>query len=318
MGHAEFAVGTEWMAGPITLLFRTLPGQRKNAGRITFRARQSPLLDTILIELHFKRCPMPRVVPSQVVVFINALWPTADQQRNLNARQAGQISGLVELADQIPGELLTMDSAAYARFICAKAHIRHRLLAWAGEPRLPNELGTIPGQPEQIPVTVIRDALAQCSDETPSPGTSELNFIPDADLRTNLRIDIGAINRALSNGEWKAATILAGSAIEALLLWALHRSAASATSAATALVKSGTLRRQPATDLESWVLHEYIEVAADLSIIEPDTAVQARLAKDFRNLIHPGRAQRIAQMCDRGTALSAVAGVELVVRDLTP
>src|SRR6266550_3639988 len=154
VGHAEFAVGTEWMAGPITLLFRTLPGQRKNAGRITFRARQSPLLDTILIELHFKRCPMPRVVPSQVVVFINALWPTADQQRNLNARQAGQISGLVELADQIP-------------------------------------------------VTVIRDALAQCSDETPSPGTSELNFIPDADLRTNLRIDIGAINRALSNGEWK-------------------------------------------------------------------------------------------------------------------
>jgi len=54
---------------------------------------------------------MPRVVPSQVVDFINTLWPTADQQRNLNAHQAGQISGLVDLVDEIPGELLIMDSA---------------------------------------------------------------------------------------------------------------------------------------------------------------------------------------------------------------
>jgi hypothetical protein len=72
---------------------------------------------------------MPRVVPSQVVAFINALWPTADQQRNLNGNQAGQLSGLVDLADQVPGELLTMDAAAYAAFICAKAHVRYKLLA---------------------------------------------------------------------------------------------------------------------------------------------------------------------------------------------
>src|SRR2546429_6882967 len=33
-------------------------------------------------------------------------------------------------------------------------------------------------------------------------------------------------------------------------------------------------------------------------------------------LIHPGRAQRLAQNCDRGTALSCVAALEHVVRDL--
>jgi hypothetical protein len=33
------------------------------------------------------------------------------------------------------------------------------------------------------------------------------------------------------------------------------------------------------------------------------TAIQARLAKDFRNLIHPGRAQRTNEVCDKAAAL---------------
>jgi hypothetical protein len=44
---------------------------------------------------------------------------------------------------------------------------------------------------------------------------------------------------------------------------------------------------------------------------------QADLARDFRNLIHPGRAQRTGADCDRGTALTALAAIELVVRDLS-
>ncbi len=51
-------------------------------------------------------------------------------------------------------------------------------------------------------------------------------------------------------------------------------------------------------------------------MIKEDTAIQARLAKDYRNLIHSGRAQRLGQICDRGTDLSAVAALERVVRDL--
>jgi hypothetical protein len=52
-------------------------------------------------------------------------------------------------------------------------------------------------------------------------------------------------------------------------------------------------------------------------VIKADTRTQARLAKDYRNLIHPGRAARLTQKCDRGTALVTVAAVELVIRDLT-
>jgi hypothetical protein len=160
----------------------------------------------------------------------------------------------------------------------------------------------------------------KCPESSPAPGTSELNFITDTDLRTNLRNDIGAINRALANGEWKAATVLAGSAAEALLLWALRqRPPAAITSAIIAARTSGNMTANPdPNDLDRWNLHECIEVSAELGIIKPNTAKQTRLAKDFRNFIHPGVAQRLGEKCDRATALSAVAGMEHVVRDLTP
>jgi hypothetical protein len=78
------------------------------------------------------------------------------------------------------------------------------------------------------------------------------------------------------------------------------------------------LPRSPQGILERWDLAEYIAVAEALTTIDVDTAQQARLAKNFRNLIHPGRAQRLAQVCDRGTALAALAAVAMVVRCLTP
>jgi len=79
-----------------------------------------------------------------------------------------------------------------------------------------------------------------------------------------------------------------------------------------------TLTQPPHANPERWDLHEYIEVAAHLGIIEPETATQARQARNFRNLIHPGRAIRLGQKADRATALAALAAVEFVVRDLTP
>ena len=79
---------------------------------------------------------------------------------------------------------------------------------------------------------------------------------------------MGAINRALTNGEWKAATVLAGSAAEALLLWALkQRLAADIGTAVAAAKASGELTTKPDANLDRWNLHEYIEVAAQLGTI---------------------------------------------------
>lgn len=169
---------------------------------------------------------------------------------------------------------------------------------------------------------LLRNALAKCPDEVPSPLTVGLIFIADIDLRDNIRRDISAANQDMANGEWKGATVLAGSATEALLLWAVQdadqQKSGAINAAASTLVATKTLSAMPNSNPERWSLSELIEVALQMQLITSETATQARIGKDFRNLIHPGRAARLGQVCDRATSLSALAAVEHVVRDLTP
>jgi hypothetical protein len=227
---------------------------------------------------------------------------------------------VLDLVDQIPDELLTMDSETYGSFILAKADIKDMLATWNANRTAGHPLTTVNLHKTRNPLFLIGQALEKCPDESPAPSTSELSFITDADLRANLRNDIGVIYRTLADGEWKAATVLAGSAAEALLLWALKpRPTADIASAIAALRATGELTAKPdPNDLDRWNLYEYIEVAGKLRIINPNTQKQTRLAKDFRNFIHPGVAQRLGEKCDRATAFSAVAGMEHVIRDLTP
>lgn len=262
---------------------------------------------------------MPRVVPSQVVRLIgpNPVPEIRPGVVTMNKVDPAVLSGVLVLVDQIPDELLTMDDIAYATFICAKEKIKEILATWTSNRTAGHQLQPFHFATSGNPLAHIRDALAKCPDESPAQGTSELNFIPDQELRKNLLIDIGAINRALSNNEWKAATVLAGSAIEALLLWDLqNRRQATFPAAVNALIANQTFP-QPSADPEEWSLHHYVEVEAQLGIIKPETATETRLAKKFRNLIHPGRVQRLGQKCDRGTALSCVAALDHVVRDLS-
>ena len=264
---------------------------------------------------------MPRVVPSQVVALIDQLFPWVEAQdhdrRNLGIDSLPHLAAVLELIQQVPQEFIILDPNQYVAFAKSVAATRAIITAWQGGfDRYPLE--HLRAFEDGSPLSLLRRTLTLCPDEFPATGTAELTFIQDQELRESLRIDLSATNRALSNGEWKAATVLAGSVVEALLLWALQqRPTPDVSSAVTRLVQNNTLRTNPGTDLEKWDLHGYIEVAAELNVINPDTATQARLAKDFRNLIHPGRAARLGQACDRATALSAVAAVEHVVRDLT-
>ncbi len=125
--------------------------------------------------------------------------------------------------------------------------------------------GAVPGLGARHPVSLIRDALAACPDEAPSPQTTSLAFIRDDDLRESIRLDISAADRDLANGEWKGATVLAGSAVETLLLWVLQdretQGPRTLTSAISTLRGNGTLARQPDPSPEHWALHEYVEVA---------------------------------------------------------
>jgi len=270
---------------------------------------------------------MPRVVPSQVISLVDQLFPqftpTAQDRKqsvNLTIERCYRLRSLLDLVEQIPPELIVLDAADYSAFACSIAAIRTVLM----NPQdyghgLVVELGPIREFNGLSPIAVLRDVLEKCPDEFPSPGTSELTFIADQSLREGLRNDLGAASRALSNSEWKSATVLAGSVLEALLLWALqNQSMTTVSQAVTKLFQARTLAKNLDPNLmESWYLSDYIEVAVELKLIKPDTAIQSRLAKEFRNLIHPGRTIRLGQVCNRGTAFSALAAVELAVQDLS-
>lgn len=180
-----------------------------------------------------------------------------------------------------------------------------------------DKLERIRGLGELNPITIVRNALMQCKDEAVYAGTDELDFIRDIELRESIWGDISAVRRALSNQEWKATTVLGGSVIEALLLWSISSNQETAIQDAIArLLDNEKLDSKPSSNKEKWNLLQYIHVCNELELITDQTKTQALLAKDFRNLIHPGKIARTGQVCDRGTAFTALAGVENVLRDL--
>jgi hypothetical protein len=260
---------------------------------------------------------VPRNFPSQAVKFIDSVF---HDKQNLGRGNAGVLSALISIVDQIPPQLLVMDELANAGLLGGVGQIREALKRWAADRSSRDALDPVPGFNGKYPVELIRDALFGCPDEYPAASTADLAFISDPDLRLNLRTDIDVIRQALQSGEWKAATVLAGSAIEALLLWSLQpKTPPEITAAVAAVVGVGKpLSNTPDKDLNRWSLHEYIEVAFELKIIKERTAIQCRLARDYRNLIHPGKSIRLKLRPTVATAMSAVAGLEHVIENLTP
>jgi hypothetical protein len=256
---------------------------------------------------------MRRVVPSQVREYLQAVF--GDKTRpewNVVKEDSPKLAGLLTICEGLPDELLT--GADYVKYMAALTTIQHQLEAWNYKvdpnlPQLPHVFGT-------NPLSIINDFLEQCPDEFPSPSTTALAFVADPQLRDSIRLDISAANRDLENHEYKGATVLAGSATEALLLWAIieneSRYSGVIQKAAADALKANRLSKPPEGDPEKWGLSELIEVALSLRLIEDNTAKQARLSKDFRNLIHPGKAKRLQTSCDRGSAFAAMAAVELV------
>jgi hypothetical protein len=227
---------------------------------------------------------MARVVPSQIASLI-------DQNRGLSSAGVAHetmavLSAITRLVDELPTELLTISGNDYQDLVCGVEAINNAVEFWKRLGRT-GSVGLMKVNGKH-PLILIRDALQKCPDQAPSPTTVELLFISDAELRDSIRLDVSSAAAALHNGDWKAATVLAGAAAEALLLWSISKNPGQTTIVA-----------RPKGSPEDWGLGDYIRVALALGSIKDATAKQATLAKDFRNLIHPGRAQRFGEICDR-------------------
>jgi hypothetical protein len=251
---------------------------------------------------------MARVFPSGIVSFIDNM----DGWRSNNTgipqpRDPGVVRALLSLIDLLPSELIQLTPSDFSAFVMAKEQLKVGVESPTWRQYQSQEI---------LAIRTIHRVLSTCSDEAPAPGTTDPAFITDLDLRTDLHRDLGEVNRALQNGEWKGATVLAGSVVEALLLWALQNRKTNADLgvAASGLGKSIDLVGRP---LERWDLSELIEFAHATALISDSTRDATNLGRDFRNLIHPGRARRLAQKCGRSTALIGVGAVEAVMKDLS-
>ncbi len=279
----------------------------------------------ITINELIKRNNMPKVVPSQVIEVIDQVFSNVKTQQDtqnsrfsLDRGYQNELAAIVELIDRIHSELIKLDAKDYTALQMAVTAIKNTIVTWQTRDY---GLERIHGYGNLNPVTIVRNVLLKCSDEGVSKSVSDLTFIHNEELRENLRIDVSSANQAFQNGEWKAATVLAGATIEAILLYVLQTKQDSDQNAITTsvndLVTNGVLDRPPGNNLDKWSLHPLIEVAASLKIIREETAIQTRIARDFRNLIHPGVSVRKNMTCNRGTALSALAGLEHTINDLS-
>jgi hypothetical protein len=261
---------------------------------------------------------MTRIVPSQIIETIERLFTGESNGVGtvaLSHERLFHLQAIVDLLRQLPSELLAVSAAEFADLTVALAAIESTLLRYH-HGQFP--IALLPVSGEDV-IHTIRRVLGECRDESTPAGTAELSFIANQQFRESMRLDIGAVNTALLNAEWKAATVLGGAAIEALLHWKLSElqtNGADIRAAKTKAKDSGKLRILPPTDLNRWVLIEFISVAHELGVIEERTFKQSDTARDYRNLIHPGYASRSGQVCNRATALAVVSGLEHVIGDL--
>lgn len=241
---------------------------------------------------------MPSVLPSQIVEAIDDMFgPNRNELDNGNVRNthAAEVHTLLVMLDQVPPELISLNAADYRELNRCRGVLATALPSW-------NLGGTLAARQVggRDVIAYIRRLMTQCRDQAPPP-EPELPFIADDDIRRGLEDRIEAAWIDFRANEWMGATVIAGHALEALLFWAVKMKIASAT-----LPKS----------LDRFVLHELITEAAKLKLITLESKQQANLARDARNLIHPGKATRSDTACSKATALTALAAVYRVADDL--
>ena len=260
-------------------------------------------------------------MPSEIVQFVDRYFPEVKEYEGRNDHSSLQIdpgrasalSTLVQMVDNLNEALLPVDAAALGDLRLATEHIRFReALLMSGRP--PTNLPFVPHSGRQNAVVMIRRVLQQCPD-TPVPQEEEkrLEFVQDAHYRRKLVADLNEVEADLRHGQWKSATVLGGSLIEALLLEAIGE----LTSAE--LAKSSHYKQMPGNrkkKLDHWDLNDYLHVAVQAGVIGQDSYDLGIKAKGFRNLIHPGKAQREQMEFNRATALTVRAALEHVILDL--
>lgn len=261
---------------------------------------------------------MLSTLPSDVVRAIDKMFPWAASGAvpggglKLHHAECACLGAIAELAGSIPDYLLTLQGDDFAAYLCSISAIRDAVESYRGSTRWNDGLTSLPMQSlaafgNAHPICFLRSQLNKCPDTVPAPLTSQLPFFGDAILGSTLRGEVSDVEQSLVNREWRAATVLGGATLEAILFWSIKGMSVEVTG----------LGSKPSGQLEDWKLRQMIEVARQLGIIEEPTKKLAELARDVRNLVHPGQVLKSRSDCDKATSQTVAAAIEAVVRDIT-
>jgi hypothetical protein len=262
---------------------------------------------------------MPRIVPARIVEYIKRAFPRVVKgagSAQISFNDLAQIRALIKFLDGLDDTLLPSGNKFY-KFAIALESIRAHLEVWSQRGGSGGDLPAFTRgvADHQSPVRVIFDILTECPNEVAPTATSALSFISDDEYRERLRADLFSAEFAFENGHFKAATVMAGSVLEALLFVELEKKPKSEIlSGATQLKLHDDVRKK---GLEYAALGDLIKLAENFGLVAEETVVAANLARDFRNLIHPGKEKRKGAVSNRATARSALAAVDHVIEELS-
>jgi hypothetical protein len=241
---------------------------------------------------------MPSIPPSQIVAAIDNMFGTNRNEIDGRAVQhihKVQVHALLSMLNEVPPELIDLNAQDYLEFSQCRAVLATKLPAWnLGDIAPANSVGG------KDVIERIRRLMLKCRDQLPPP-EPELPFILEDDVRLGIEDRIQAAWTDFNAREWMGATILAGHVIEALLLWAVKKKG------------GGTPFKKSPDELH---LHDLIAEAIKRGLISAECRQLADLAKDARNLIHPGKATRSGTVCSKATALTALSAVYRIAEDI--
>ncbi|MBM7045229.1 hypothetical protein [Rhizobium lusitanum] len=235
---------------------------------------------------------MAEVLPSQVVSAIESMFGPMQgdlHQDRIRLQHQVEVRSLLEIIEDVPRDLIALPFTDYLEFKRCRAVLSEAVARWNF-----GDIRPAFGVMGKDPVERIKRLMGKCSDELP-PREPLLTFIEDENTRLSIEDQIRAAWTDFSANEWMGATVFAGAALEGILHWAL---------------------KGRVDDVNGMRLAKMIEEARNCGLISEEAKQQAKLAKDARNLIHPGCTDRSGSVCTRATALMALAAVYRVSDDL--
>lgn len=230
--------------------------------------------------------------------------------------EAGQLQLLVKMLESFtPRPIHTDDELQVQLVIC---YLSNELDRFRSTPRYDKRVSKVHEVRDYRRIgsrhylDILSEVFERCPTRKTTQNSDAFQFVKDEAYRQSLLADLGEVESALQGRNWKSATVLSGSLIEALLFYALRKFAESpATKAAYTKLD---LEQVAPKVLGERGLSYLVRHAEAFGLISQQQKDVLKMMKWFRNLVHAGMSHREKRSCSRGTAY-AVYGALLELEE---